>query len=56
MQTNLVVVRPFGPHAVGDRISEPEVVAAILASDHASAVVAVSTSAPTPALASITEH
>ncbi len=45
MNITLVVVRAFGSHAVGDRITVPEVVAATLASDHANAVVAVS--APT---------
>ena len=46
MEITLVVVRAFGPHAIGDRITAPEVVAATLASDHAGAVVAIST--PTP--------
>ena len=43
MELTLVVVRAFGPHAVGDRIAAPEVVAATLASDHAHAVVAIPT-------------
>ena len=46
MDTTLVVVRPFGPHAIGDRITVPEDVAAMLASPHADHVVAVR--APTP--------
>ena len=43
METTLVVVRPFGPHAIGDRITAPELVAATLDSDHAGAVVAIVT-------------
>lgn len=50
MDITLVVVRPFGAHAIGDRITAPEVVAATLASDHANLVVAV------PAPASSPEH
>ena len=41
MDITLVVVRAFGPHAIGDRITASEVVAATLASDHAHSVVAV---------------
>ena len=41
MDLTLVVVRPFGTHAVGDRITETATVAATLASDHAHSVVAV---------------
>ena len=54
MNITLVVVRAFGPHAVGDRITAPEVVAATLASEHANAVVAVP--APSPFPASSPEH
>ncbi len=46
MDITLVVVRAFGPHAVGDRITALEVVSATLASDHAHAVVAI----PTPTI------
>ena len=53
MDITLVVVRPFGPHAVGDRITAPEVVAATLASDHANAVVTVSA---LPVFIATTEH
>jgi hypothetical protein len=48
MDITLVVVRPFGLHVIGDRITAPEVVAAALASDHAHAVVAVPASSTTP--------
>ena len=48
MDITLVVVRAFGSHAVGDRITGPEVVSATLASDHATAVVPVATPSPTP--------
>ena len=41
MDTTLVVVRPFGPHAVGDRITVPTDIAATLASEHARNVVRV---------------
>ncbi len=41
MDFTLVVVRPFGPHAVGDRITDPDAITAALASDHADSVVAV---------------
>jgi hypothetical protein len=51
MDTILVVVRPFGPHATGDRITAPEDIAATLASDHAGWVVAINSPA-TPT----TEH
>ena len=46
MDITLVVVRPFGPHAIGDRITAPEVVSATLASDHATHVVAIPTPSP----------
>ena len=39
MQTTLVVVRPFGTHAVGDFITTADAVTQILASDHAKCVV-----------------
>ncbi len=48
MDTTLVVVRPFGPHAIGDRITVPEDVAATLASSHACYVVAVRAPIPDP--------
>ena len=48
MDTTLVVVRPFGPHAIGDRIIDAETITATLASDHAGNVVAVQSST-TPA-------
>lgn len=48
MDITLVVVRSFGPHAIGDHITAPEVVSATLASDHAHAVVAVPAPATTP--------
>jgi hypothetical protein len=41
MQPNLVVVRAFGPYAIGDVIVAPNLVAQILASDHAAHVVKV---------------
>jgi hypothetical protein len=41
MQPTLVVVRDFGPHAIGDVIVAPDIVAQILASDHAEHVVKV---------------
>ena len=57
MEITLVVVRPFGSHAIGDRITAPEVVAATLASDHAHAVVAVPAPLTTPTANSTrTEH
>ncbi len=56
MQTTLVVVRAFGPHAVGDRIVEPDAIAGTLASDHAGSVVAVQAAAPAPAPAAKGEH
>ena len=46
MQPTLVVVRAFGPHAIGDVITTPDAVAAILASEHAGHVVKL---APRPA-------
>ena len=46
MDITLVVVCPFGPHAIGDRITAPEVVSATLASDHAGNVVAIPTPNP----------
>ncbi len=41
MDTTLVVVRPFGLRAIGDRITAAEDIVAILASDHAGHVVAI---------------
>jgi hypothetical protein len=35
----LVVVRPFGPYATGDRITDPKEVDAVLAGEHAGCVV-----------------
>ncbi len=54
MDITLVVVRPFGSHAVGDRITAPEMVTAILASEHAHAVVGVA--APPSTSTSSSEH
>ena len=42
MDITLVVVRPFGPHAVGETITVPADIAAVLACEHAHNVVAVS--------------
>ncbi len=56
MDITLVVVRPFGPHAIGDRITAPEVVAATLASDHANAVVPIVTPVNTPTPTPNPEH
>ena len=39
MQPTLVVVRAFGPYAIGAVITSPEDVAKILAADHADHVV-----------------
>ncbi len=39
MQPTLVVVRPFGTHAIGDVITNATDVTSILASDHATHVV-----------------
>ena len=47
METILVVVRPFGPHAIGDRITDAEAIKSTLASDHAHCVVAVQSAAAT---------
>ncbi len=44
MQPTLVVVRPFGPHAIGDVITAAADVAKILASDHRDHVVRVASS------------
>jgi hypothetical protein len=41
MDFTLVVVRPFGPHASGDAITDPKGVAAVLDSEHADKVVRV---------------
>jgi hypothetical protein len=41
MQPTLVVVRAFGPYAIGDVIVAPDIVAQVLASDHAAHVVKV---------------
>jgi hypothetical protein len=41
MQPTLVVVRAFGPHNIGDVITATDIVAQILASDHAEHVVKV---------------
>ena len=41
MQPTLIVVRAFGPHAIGDVIVAVDLVAQILASDHAEHVVKV---------------
>ena len=49
MDRTLVVVRPFGTHVIGERITAADVVSAILASDHAHAVVAVGTVPTSPA-------
>ncbi|WP_158746075.1 hypothetical protein [Acidisphaera sp. L21] len=50
MDIILVVVRAFGPHAIGDRITTPSDVTAMLASEHAGCVVAIPQPTPT------TEH
>ncbi len=39
MNIHLVVVRSFGPHAKGDRITDPTDIAAILAGENADKVV-----------------
>ena len=49
MDLTLVVVRPFGPHAVGDRITDTTAITATLASDHAHCVVAVQPAYPAAA-------
>jgi hypothetical protein len=41
MDTILVVVRAFGSHAIGDRVTTPADITAILASEHAGSVVAI---------------
>ncbi|MBN9510750.1 MAG: hypothetical protein J0I21_16780 [Alphaproteobacteria bacterium] len=42
MTVQLVVVRAFGPHARGDVIADKEIIAALLAGEHAHDVVRVS--------------
>ncbi len=37
--THLVVVRPFGPHRVGDVVSDADAVSRVLASEHVDHVV-----------------
>ena len=49
MEFTLVVVRPFGPHAVGDHIADPGLINATLESDHAGHVVAVQAASGQPA-------
>ena len=50
MQTTLVVVRAFGPHAIGDLIAAASDVTQTLASEHAGYVVQmVPPSTPAPA-------
>lgn len=39
MELVLVVVRPFGPYSSGDTISDPAVIAAVLAGENAANVV-----------------
>jgi hypothetical protein len=41
MDFTLVVVQPFGPHASGDAITDPDSVAAVLEGEHADKVVRV---------------
>ena len=41
MEITLVVTRPFGQYAIGDQITTPADIAAVLASEHAHSVVAV---------------
>ena len=41
MDITLVVTRPFGHYSIGDRITVPTDVAAVLASEHAHKVVPV---------------
>ncbi len=36
---HLIVVRPFGPYAVGQSITDPAVIAQVLAGEHAGHVV-----------------
>jgi hypothetical protein len=55
MTPTLVVVRPFGTHAKGDAIADAATVAQILATEHATKVVRVfSTATPAPAPAPTT--
>jgi hypothetical protein len=49
MATVLVVVRPFGPHAIGDVISDTQEASAVLAGEHKHDVVRV------PAAAALAE-
>ncbi len=41
MEFCLVVVRPFGPHASGDTVTDPQAIASILGSEHMDHVVRV---------------
>lgn len=41
MNTHLVIAQPFGPYAKGAIVSDPTLIEAILASDHAGHVVPV---------------
>lgn len=45
----LVVTRPFGDYAVGQRITDPETVADVLAEHHASVVKVAAQPQPAPA-------
>lgn len=44
MAFELVVVRSFGPYAVGDRVTDATAIAGILASEHAANIVRVTAS------------
>jgi hypothetical protein len=46
MNINLVVVRPFGPHARGAVITDAATIASILASEHATYIVRVKAETP----------
>ncbi len=48
MTIHLVAAQAFGPHAKGDKITDPIEIAAILASDHSGHVLPVETSTATP--------
>lgn len=39
MLTNLIVVRSFGPHAIGDLLTDAALIGDVLASEHAGYVV-----------------
>ncbi len=39
MNIHLIVVQAFGPHAKGDRVTDPAEIASILAGEHAGHVI-----------------